>query len=134
MTKSEKTAAPETDAPLESPDVATALIVKIIVGTFAFLALTIAGVWFFYAATVTRPTRPDPTLLAMPRLQTSNGGAELEELQAKEKQQLTTYGWVDRERGLIRIPIDRAMAQIVTRGAGGYGPAEAGAADKAPSP
>lgn len=30
-------------------------------------------------------------------------------LRAKQKQQLTGYGWVDRDAGIARIPIERAM-------------------------
>src|SRR5688572_6528217 len=33
-------------------------------------------------------------------------GAEMRRAQERE---LKTYGWIDRERGTIRIPIDRAM-------------------------
>lgn len=31
------------------------------------------------------------------------------ELSAREKEELTTYGWVDREKGVVRIPVERAM-------------------------
>jgi hypothetical protein len=33
-----------------------------------------------------------------------------------EQQALTSYGWVDRNAGVVRIPIDRAMALLVERG------------------
>jgi hypothetical protein len=29
------------------------------------------------------------------------------------RQHLTTYGWIDREHGIVRIPIDRAMQRLV---------------------
>jgi hypothetical protein len=34
-------------------------------------------------------------------------------LAAERKAQLDEYGWVDRERGIIRIPVERAMQQLV---------------------
>jgi hypothetical protein len=39
---------------------------------------------------------------------------KLQELQALEEEELTTYGWVDEEVGRIRIPIDRAMELVVS--------------------
>ncbi len=37
-------------------------------------------------------------------------------LRSEEEEVLTTYGWVDKDRGLVRIPIDRAMDLLVARG------------------
>jgi hypothetical protein len=33
-----------------------------------------------------------------------------------EQQQLTTYGWVDQQNGLVRIPVDRAMDIVLDKG------------------
>jgi hypothetical protein len=52
---------------------------------------------------------PEPTLEISPR-------ANLAELRAAENQALETYGWVDKERGVVRIPIERAMEIIAERG------------------
>ncbi len=38
------------------------------------------------------------------------------DMQANEEQVLTTYDWVDREQGLVRIPIDRAIAILAKQG------------------
>lgn len=35
--------------------------------------------------------------------------ARLEALQKKEKELLGSYGWVDRSKGIVRVPLDRAM-------------------------
>jgi hypothetical protein len=40
----------------------------------------------------------------------------LEDLRRREHQALTTYGWVDRRAGVVRIPVDRAMDLLVERG------------------
>lgn len=50
-----------------------------------------------------------------PRLQ-ANPVRDLEELQAADQATLSTYGWVDKEAGRVRIPIDRAMELILERG------------------
>jgi hypothetical protein len=50
-----------------------------------------------------------------PRLQT-NPREDLADLRAKEDQQLTAYGWVDKNAGIVRIPIDTAMRLTLERG------------------
>ena len=50
-----------------------------------------------------------------PRLQT-NPRQDLIEMRAKEDATLNTYGWVDKTRGVVRIPIDEAMKLTVERG------------------
>lgn len=50
-----------------------------------------------------------------PRLQ-SSPAAELQELRAAEDALLGSYGWVNREAGVIHIPIERAMELIGQRG------------------
>jgi len=50
-----------------------------------------------------------------PRFQT-DPHAELLRLRAAEDSMLTTYGWVDRDSGMARIPVARAMALIADRG------------------
>ena len=39
--------------------------------------------------------------------------ALLAEHRAKEQAEATTYGWVDRKAGIVRLPIDRAIDLIV---------------------
>jgi hypothetical protein len=50
-----------------------------------------------------------------PRLQT-NPRQDLGDLRAREDQVLTSYGWVDRNTGVVRIPIDQAMKLTLERG------------------
>ena len=50
-----------------------------------------------------------------PRLEVKPG-ARLAELRAAENADLNSYGWVDRNAGTVRIPIDRAMQLIFDRG------------------
>jgi hypothetical protein len=55
------------------------------------------------------------TLPPPPRLQTNPRG-DLLELREAEDRVLTTYGWVDRNAGVVRIPIEQAMKLTVERG------------------
>lgn len=45
-----------------------------------------------------------------------NPSADLATHRAREEEELTTYGWVDRDAGVVRIPIARAMERLIQRG------------------
>jgi len=45
---------------------------------------------------------------------TNDGRAQhLADLRAHEQHQATTYAWIDRPRGVVQLPLDRAMALTV---------------------
>jgi hypothetical protein len=50
-----------------------------------------------------------------PRLQIK-GAVDLANLRAAEEADLDSYGWVDRNSGTVRIPIDQAMQLLLQRG------------------
>jgi hypothetical protein len=52
---------------------------------------------------------PEPRLQTTPR-------QDLADLRAKEDDMLTSYGWVDKNAGVVRIPIDAAMKLTLERG------------------
>jgi hypothetical protein len=54
------------------------------------------------------PVPPEPRLQAEPR-------KDLEALRAEERARLEGYGWVDPAAGIVRIPIERAMALLAER-------------------
>ena len=69
------------------------------------------------AAVETSPPTAFPTPAA-PRLQPNpidqtTAVEELDQLRAREDAILNNYGWVDREAGIVRIPIERAMELVV---------------------
>jgi hypothetical protein len=61
--------------------------------------------------------------IPFPRLEISPR-SNLAEMRAAEERQLLTYGWVDKEKQTIRIPIDRAMELLARRGLPARKPAE----------
>jgi hypothetical protein len=56
-----------------------------------------------------RRVPPEPRLQTDPR-------QDLADLRAKEDELLRTYGWVDKNAGVVRIPIDAAMKLTLERG------------------
>jgi hypothetical protein len=51
-----------------------------------------------------------------PNLQLDDDHLEHMRLIAEQNQILNSYGWVDRSNGIVRIPIERAMALLAERG------------------
>jgi hypothetical protein len=60
-------------------------------------------------AAVTPPVAPGPGLDAMPE-------ANLQRVLERDRERLETYGWVDRDAGVVRIPVEEAMRLLVERG------------------
>lgn len=54
-----------------------------------------------------------------PRLQT-DAAADLQKSRADEERRLNTYYWIDREKGIVHIPIDEAMKKLAATGASGF--------------
>ena len=52
---------------------------------------------------------PGPRLLVQP-------GSEARPIYLEQEAELNSYGWIDRESGKVRIPIERAMQLLVERG------------------
>ena len=55
------------------------------------------------------PEPPEPRLQTTPVL-------DLARLRDREREALTSYGWVDRKAGVVRLPIERAIDLLVERG------------------
>jgi hypothetical protein len=51
-----------------------------------------------------------------PRLETDDGNQDLADLHEREDLLLSYYSWIDRSKGTVRIPIERAMELIAQRG------------------
>ena len=64
----------------------------------------------------TRTVTPaDTQAFPQPRLEESER-TQLRDLIEDEDRKLATYHWVDKDKGIVQIPIDRAMDLIVQRG------------------
>jgi len=51
-----------------------------------------------------------------PDLKTQHPLQEMKDLRSQWEKQLTTYGWVDEQSGVVRIPIDDAKRLLLQRG------------------
>jgi len=56
-----------------------------------------------------RPLPPPPRIQPDP-------GADMQSYFQSQQNLLNTYGWIDRQNGIVRLPIDRAMELILQRG------------------
>jgi hypothetical protein len=66
--------------------------------------------------TDTRNVEPgDIKKFPQPRLE-SDETTEINAFRMQEEETLNSYGWVDQQAGVARIPIDRAMALLAQRG------------------
>ena len=61
------------------------------------------------------PAPGEERLPPEPRIQ-ANPAADMKTLRQQEDAILTTYGWVDRSAGVVRVPIDVAMQQVLEEG------------------
>jgi len=88
----------------------TALVGFITYGIFRYLASRPLSAALPNPMAVTEPQVPPvPRVEEHPQL-------ELQQLRTQEDQTLSTYGWVDKKEGIVRIPIERAMELQLQRG------------------
>jgi hypothetical protein len=99
----------------ERSDAPPALIGKIAAGlAAAIVAVPLVMLIVFPRAAGDRPKQPSLTPPA-PRLQ-NDEFRDLAALRRAEDSRLATYGWIDRDRGVVRIPIEEAMRIVAERG------------------
>jgi hypothetical protein len=85
-------------------------IVLFAVATVITLLLTVAAIVYYFDYAHEEAVYEN--VLAPP-------GEQLRELRAKEDGQLYTYGYIEREKGAVRVPIDRAMELTIQEAAAG---------------
>lgn len=103
----------------EAPDIATRAILLIAGGIALFLALTFAGVLFYYSREVPGPAQRPPRAFAEPQLQ-RDPEADLARMRDAQHDRLDGYAWVDRTQGIARMPVAEAMRMLAVRGADAY--------------
>ncbi len=94
----------------------TAIVLAMVLALVAIAVLALRIIFQTAALDVDR----SPTVaMPAPALQT-DPAQDLARLRAREDQALNTYYWADRQNGVVHIPIDQAMKQIVGRGLDGF--------------
>jgi len=110
----------------EERDVALRPVTAGIIGLFVLLGLAVLlmRVLFSYLAAREARLSPPPNPLAQsfgrqlppePRLQT-DPRQDLLQMRGQEDAVLSSYGWIDRQAGIVRIPIERAMQLLAEHG------------------
>lgn len=113
------------DVHFERSDFSTRVTISIIVGVLVGVWIISVFVYLYFAylahnRAVTSPAPlpieahgnplpPEPRLQAFPR-------EDLKAMRAREDWTLTHYSWVDKQKGIVAIPIDRAIQIIAQRG------------------
>jgi len=97
------------------------------------------AVFTFFYSSVTR-SRPLPSPLSYSREPTPEprllvkAGDDLKAMRAQESKILNSYDWVDREKGIVRLPITRAIDLLAQKGLPERTETKDGAASKKSSP
>jgi len=108
------------------PDVNVRAVTRFGLGLGFGIVLVIFLMWFLFDQFAAREARlsprPEPMEAANPqkeppepRLQ-KTPVLDLKEFRAGEEAILNTYGWVDPEKGIVRIPVERAMELVAKEG------------------
>src|SRR4051794_41942039 len=105
----------------EAPAVATRAVLFTATGLVLFVGISLVALQIYYREQISQEVFAPPTPFGKPQLQT-NEVDDLARLQARQRGRLGSYGWVDRDKGIIAIPIEEAMKRIVDRGSEAYGP------------
>lgn len=104
----------------QPPDVATGTVILSVVGFLSLVAVAMVALFFYLKvsapAALKQPTQhdfPKPALQASPK-------EDLARIEFEQRTALSGHAWVDRSKGLARIPIDEAMRIIAARGDRAY--------------
>jgi hypothetical protein len=108
----------------DTRDIDMSGINKAVLGFFVFTIGCIIigiGVVAYVGKFGARPDLPQlkaPLAVAdAPLLQTNvTAKLDIEVLRRNENERLTTYGWVDKEKGIVRIPVDVAIEKALQKG------------------
>jgi hypothetical protein len=95
-------------------------VLTVAAGFLAFVGACLAGIFFYYSDVITSRTPPQPEPFPAPQLQRTPL-SDLQKLQQKQRAQLEGYAWIDKDQGIVRIPIERAMQIVASKGAAAFG-------------
>ena len=110
----------------EQTDADTHAVTQFGIALVLVVLLSQLGLWWLFNTFTQRENKLSPPVTALvraqapteppePRLQ-ANPQADMRTMREKEETALNHYGWVDAGRGVVRIPIDRALDLVADRG------------------
>jgi hypothetical protein len=107
---------PETS--YESSDWNVAAI-AIVMAMLLLVAIAVMALYFGFRTAALDVQRSLTVAMPPPALQT-DPQQDLAQLRAREEQLLNTYYWIDRDKGIVHIPIAEAMKRVATKGIDGF--------------
>jgi len=108
------------------PDSTDAKLLLAVAGAVLLLLVVAFGaVFWFYNANVPPHGPIVPKTFPSPRL-IQDESDWLNRAQTEQRSRLEGWRWVDRDKGVIAIPIEDAMRRIAAKGANGYEPIDGG--------
>jgi hypothetical protein len=113
------------DVGYETTDVNPKTLLAWVAGLAGMIVISIVAAWVFFDVLAGRAQRADPKI--SPLAATEQGPPpdpklipdephDLSSVRREEEHVLDSYGWIDKGRGLIRIPIARAMDLVAKEG------------------
>jgi hypothetical protein len=116
---------PSANSGYETSDVDPGTLLAWVALLVAVITVSVVAAWVFFNVLAERAARRDPKVSPLagaesqlppePRLLVKEHDA-LVSARKEEEELLDTYGWVDKERGIVRIPIARAMELVAKEG------------------
>ncbi len=106
---------------LETPQVDVRAVLLTACASVVLVVGAVAGLHAVYRAYVPNPAPPPPREFPEPQVRPDEA-QQLRRLLSEQRARLAGYAWADRQKGLVRIPIDRAMQLIVQKGAHAWDP------------
>jgi hypothetical protein len=110
---------------LEPDSTEPKLLLGIAGAILLLLVIAFGLVLWFYIANVPAHGPTVPKMFPSPRL-VQDETDWLNRAETEQRSRLQGYRWVDRDKGLIAVPIEDAMHRIAARGADGYAPVDNG--------
>src|ERR1700756_5270178 len=103
----------------EKSDWPLGIVGWVLLGTFIFLVIApfvLMGTFPRAVSDVSRALTVEPP---QPRLQT-DPSEDLTKFLVDEDRRLNTYYWIDKQKGIVHIPIERAMQKLAEEGIDGF--------------
>ena len=91
----------------------------ILVGIFMMLVISPLVTIAVFPATTSDVSRALTVEPPQPRLQT-HPSADLAQFNAAEDKRLNSYYWIDKDKGVVHIPIEQAMKELADEGIDGF--------------
>lgn len=115
MTNLDENAATNPDTRSEGSDFHVGIVGMLAVGAVLFIGVASYVLSILYSDAVGGVNRKLSVVLPQPTLET-DPPADLQQFEQSVDLRLHNYGWIDRSKGIVHIPIEQAMKEVAERG------------------